>query len=176
MANEKKVKKELSVKQKYNRLRVGKWSFFASKYLAIATPYIIILSINFQEYFMGSEGWKVSLGASMAFLVLGIAMLKSAKTDVKSLVPKGNDGIIFIFDWAIVTGIFYFLSSILLDMFMIMSYGLLGLIVSYGFDRAYHEFDRRALLFRDAMEKNEVEKLIKKEEVKPVEDTALPTE
>lgn len=171
-----KAKKELTVKQRYNRLLVGKWSFFASKYLAILTPYIVIFSINFEQYFMSTDGWKVSLGASMAFMMLGIAMLKSAKKDAKKLIPSSSDSITFILGWAIAMAIFYFLSSILLDISMIMFYGLLGLVGGFGFDRAYIEYNRRALLFRDAMEKNEVDKLIKKEEVKPVEEIALPTE
>lgn len=169
-----KAKKELTVKQRYHRLLVGKWSLFAGKYLAILTPYIIIFSINFEQYFMSADGWKVSLGASMAFMMLGIAMLKTAKKDAKKLVPTSSDSITFMLGWAIAMAIFYFLSSILLDIAMIMFYGLLGLVGGFGFDRAYSEFNRRAMLFRDSMEKNEIDKMLKKEAVK--EDTALPTE
>ena len=171
-----KAKKELTVKQRYNRLLVGKWSFFASKYLTILTPYIIIFSINFEQYFMSAEGWKVSLGASMAFMMMGIAMIKTAKKDSKKLIPNSSDSITFMLGWAIAMAIFYFLSSILLDIAMIMFYGLLGLIGGFGFDRAYSEFNRRALLFRDAMEKNEIDKMLEKEDLKQNENETLPTE
>ena len=80
-----KEKKPLTIKQQAKREKRISRLLFASEFVAIPTPFIIMGGVNFNEWFINNpEGWRIGLGggigiALMSFVALMVALKKENK-------------------------------------------------------------------------------------------------
>ena len=76
-----KEKKPLTIKQQAKKERKISRLLFASEFVAIPTPFIIMGGVNFNEWFINNpEGWRIGLGggigiALMSFVALMLAII-----------------------------------------------------------------------------------------------------
>jgi hypothetical protein len=146
-----KAKKELNATQTKNKYRALQYTFFGSEFIAILTPYIILGAVNFEEWFATNEsGWQVSLGASLALALFGIAsFLIAKKKDGKTSITEGY--ITMIVGWFAVAFIFFLLASVMSDIAMIMFYGGLGMLGAFGLNIASNKMKQKANIYKAAL-------------------------
>jgi len=161
----KKEKKELTVVQTKNRYRAFQYLCHGGEYLSILTPYIIMGSINFDEWFVQNpEGWKVGLGGSLALALLGIATFFVSKNKEDK---KTTDGYIaLIVGWFAVAFILMLLASVINEMATIMFYGGIGLAGAFGLDMVSKDFKKKADMYKLAIEEakgKDIQEKFKKE-------------
>lgn len=180
--SEKKQKKELSTIQVRNRLRFLQYSTFYGQFLAIISPYVAMGIVNAQEWFPDAEsGWKVGLGGTLAFAMLGISIFLVAKKQEKITLTKGYIAIIL--GWYAAAFIFMLLANLMSEIAMIMLFGGLGLMGGLGLvvtsDKAKERADEYSDIIKeirgeDIKEKRKAEirrkaeEELKKEEAKTI--------
>lgn len=122
--------KELTTKQLKNKCRVLSIILYILSYIALALPYLIILLVNRDKYFVEQNGITLSFGCIMC-IVIGFIVIKS---NVKIL--KG----LWILIICILAG--FFLQPLILDIEWIGLYGLIGYVVFMilnKFAKYYHD-------------------------------------
>ena len=134
--------KELSSAEKYKRLRNSGFTLKGAKWLSILSPYIIIGSVNFDEYFTEYNGVKMSLGCVLAIIVMGIAIANETKEN------KKINGLV---GWAIAFALIYLMQSILNDLLLIVGCGLLGQLIGAGFDIGAKNQLEKAGLYKESV-------------------------
>ena len=175
---EKKPKKEKTVKQTRNKYRAIQYTLFGSQFLAILAPYITLGAINYEEYFVTEDGWKVGLGASLALALLGIAVwLVTKKKEDKT---KTDGYISLCLGWFAVAFIFYLLGSIINDIAMIMFCGGVGLVGALGLNYSSNVFKQKANTYTEVMKEVGLEDLknkVREEALKKAQkEKNIPTE
>lgn len=125
--------KKLTVKQKKNRARTYQYLAFGGEFFSILTPFITLGIVNYEEWFLTEEGYKVGLGGALALALMGIAVwLITSKKEKKSEITDG--WISFLVGWFAITFIFLLLSSIMHQIFSIMMWGGIGIAGAFGLD------------------------------------------
>lgn len=144
-----KKKKQLTVKQQQKRYRTYQYLTFGGEFLSVLTPFIVMGAINYQEWFMVEEGWKVGLGGALALALMGIAtFLLTKKKENKEL----TDGFItFLIGWFMVAFIFKLLSSIMDQIFQIMLFGGIGILGAFGLDIWSKDFKKKADTYKEVL-------------------------
>lgn len=140
MAKRKKFN-ELNSAEQYTRLRRQGYTFTALKWLSILSPYVVIGTINFNEYFVQSNGVKMSLGCILALIVAGISIKNETKEN------KKINGIV---GWAVAFALIFFFQSILQDLLLIVGAGLVGQIIGAGWELGAETQLEKAKLYRNA--------------------------
>lgn len=139
------MKKELTTKQKINKYRLIQYSTFASEYVAIASPYVVLGAINWDKWFITNpEGWKVGLGGSIALVLISVAAFLVSKQKEDKNLTSGY--VALILGWLMVGFIFKMLATIMLEIADIMFITSTGLMGAFGLDigskKAKKEKDR----------------------------------
>lgn len=168
---EKSKKKKLTTVQKKNRYRALQYTFFGSEFLSILTPFIIMGSINADEWFKSEEGWKVGLGGALALALLGIATLLVTKKKEDNSITHGY--ITMVVGWFAVAFVFMLLSSIMEQITTIMMFGGIGILGAFGLDVASNHYKVKADMYKDAIAKvrgEVLEENIKNEIIKECQD------
>lgn len=155
------VKKQLTAKQKQTKYRVLQYTTFASEFLAIFTPFVVMGCVNAQEWFYNEEGWKVGLGGTLALALMGIAVFLVTKKKEDDKITGGY--ITLIVGWFAVAFIFMLLADIMSQITTIMMFGGLGLLTAFGLDIASKDFKLKADKYKETIQKAKQEVL--KEEV-----------
>ena len=126
-------------------------------------------AINYEEWFKGTEGWKVGLGGSIALALMGIAVLlvKKNKEDKDNSV---SGYITLLLGWLAVAFVFLLLANIMHQIASIMFFGAIGIAGALGLDIVSNKYDEKAELYELAIKKvrgesieNEVRKQIERE-------------
>lgn len=147
---EKKEKKPLTIKQKKNRARATQYTLFGSEFLAVATPYAIMAGVNHEEWFIQNpEPWKIGLGGALGLALMSLAVLLVAKKKEKEEIKNGY--IALIIGWYAVAFIFLMLARLMNEIYTIMFYGGLGLIVAFGLDMGSKHFKKKADDYKDSL-------------------------
>ena len=155
------AKKQLTAKQKQKKYRVLQYTTFASEFLAIFTPFVVMGCVNAQEWFYNEEGWKVGLGGTLALALMGIAVFLVTKKKEDDKITGGY--ITLIVGWFAVAFIFMLLADIMSQITTIMMFGGLGLLTAFGLDIASKDFKLKADKYKETIQKAKQEVL--KEEV-----------
>ena len=103
--------------------------------------------INFDEWFMTEEGWKVGLGGTLALALLGMAVFLFTKKKEDDKITNGY--ITLILGWFAVTFIFMLLSSLMEQISTIMFFGGLGLLGAFGLDLGSKDMKKKADLYKE---------------------------
>lgn len=174
-----KQKKPLTTKQKQTRYRVLQYASIGGIFASIFTPFIILGAINFEDWFVANEGWRIGLGGTLGLAVAGIAA--AMVTFKKEKESKVTDGwITFIVCWFAVGFTFRLLEEIYHQIFTIMMWTGLGLCVAFGFNIFSNVEKKNADAYKEARKKikqesieeqarREVQKELEEEEDRPVE-------
>lgn len=144
-----KEKKQLTVKQQQKRYRTYQYLTFGGEFVSVLTPFVVMGAINYQEWFMVEEGWKIGLGGALALALMGIAIfLLTKKKENKEL----TDGFItFLIGWFMVAFIFKLLSSIMDQIFQIMMFGGIGILGAFGLDIWSKDFKKKADTYKEVL-------------------------
>ena len=163
----KKVKKELTANQKQRRYRLLEKVSFGGEFVSIATPYVVMGAINFDEWFKTSEGWKVGLGGSLALALMAIAVLSINKTKEEKD-NKKNGYVKLLLTWLAIAFIFLLLANIMNQIATIMFFGAMGIAGALGLDitsKKYKDLADLYLTAKEEVKKDSVKKEIEAEEV-----------
>lgn len=154
-------KKQLTTKQKQTKYRALQYTTFASEFVSIFLPFIVMGIVNAEEWFYNEEGWKVGLGGTLALALMGIAVFLVTKKKEDEKITSGY--ITLIVGWFAVAFIFMLLANILQQITTIMLFGGLGLLGAFGLDLTSKNFKKKADLYKETILKAKQEVL--KEEV-----------
>lgn len=163
------AKKKLNVVQKKKLYKVASKGAFAGEFISIGTPYVVMGAINYDEWFKGTEGWKIGLGGSLALALMGIAILlvKKNKENKDSSV---SGYITLLLGWLAVAFVFLLLANIMHQIASIMFFGAIGIAGALGLDIVSNKYDEKAEMYELAIKKvrgesieNEVRKQIERE-------------
>lgn len=163
------AKKKLTVKKKQKLYKVGSKCAFAGEFVAIGTPYVVMGAINYEEWFKGTEGWKVGLGGSLALALMGIAVLlvKKNKEDKDNSI---SGYITLLLGWLAVAFVFLLLANIIHQIASIMFFGAIGIAGALGLDIVSTKTEEKADMYMNAIKKirgetieNQVRKEIEEE-------------
>lgn len=163
------AKKKLTVKKKQKLYKLASKSAFVGEFVSIATPYVVMGAINYEEWFKGTEGWKVGLGGSLALALMGIAILLVKKN--KEEKDNSISGYItLLLGWLATAFVFLLLANIIHEIASIMFFGAIGIAGALGLDIVSTKTDEKATLYENAIKKirgeaieNQVRQEIEKE-------------
>lgn len=144
------MKKKLTATQKKNSYRALQYSTFVGEFISIITPFIIMGIANADTWFTTEEGYKVGLGGALALALMGIAVLLVTKKKENKELTSGY--ITLIIGWFAITFVFLLLSSIMEEITTIMFFGGLGLLGAFGLDMTSKHFQRKADLYKKALD------------------------
>ena len=144
-------KKQLTAKQKQQKYRALQYTTFASEFLAILTPFIVMAIVNREEWFYNEEGWKVGLGGSLALALMGIAVFLVTKKKEDEKITGGY--ITLIVGWFAIAFIFMLLADIMSQITTIMMFGGIGLLTAFGLDIASKDFKLKADAYKETIQK-----------------------
>lgn len=116
----------------YKSFKHKKFACLLGKWISIITPFVVIGIVNFNEYFTEYNGFKMSIGCSLAALVGGFAIYQNVREDNKKVAN--------VIKWAIAFGLVYFFSSILQDLVLIVGCGFAGQVVGAGFELGFENY------------------------------------
>ena len=142
-----KAKNSVNTKDKERRYRVLQYTFFGGEFLSILAPFVTMGIINFDEWFMTEEGWKVGLGGTLALALLGLAVFLFTKKKEDNTITNGY--ITLILGWFAVTFIFMLLASLMEQISTIMFFGGLGLLGAFGLDLGSKDMKKKADLYKE---------------------------
>lgn len=150
------MKKQLSATQKRNRYKVISKASFVGEFVSIATPYIVMGAINFDEWFKVQDGWKIGLGGAMAMALLGLAVfiITKKKEDKDS---KTGGYITLLLGWLAVAFVFVLLANILYQIATIMFFGAIGIAGALGLEIVHKNYNDKANLYTQALQEYKIE-------------------
>lgn len=163
------AKKKLTVTKKKKLYKLASKGAFAGEFISIGTPYVVMGAINYEEWFKGTEGWKVGLGGSLALALMGIAILlvKKNKENKDSSI---SGYITILLGWLAVAFVFLLLANIMHQIASIMFFGAIGIAGALGLDIVSTKYEEKANMYDLAIKKirgesieNEVRKQIEEE-------------
>lgn len=154
------AKKQLTAKQKQTKYRALQYTTFASEFLSILTPFIVLGCVNAKEWFYNEEGWKVGLGGTLALALMGIAVFLVTKKKEDDKITGGY--ITLVVGWFAVAFIFMLLADIMSQITTIMFFGGLGLLGAFGLDLTSKNFKAKADAYKETIKKAK-ENVIKEE-------------
>ena len=143
--------KKKTATQLKNKYRALQYSTFVGELLSILTPFIIMGAVNYDEWFMTEEGWKVGLGGALAMALTGIAVFLVTKQKEDNKITNGF--IALIVGWFMVAFIFVLLKEIIEQIATIMMFGGLGLLGAFGLDMTSKNFKNKADLIKESIVK-----------------------
>ena len=189
MAENKNVEKKKKAKLKernpyayyrnqYFGLKIGKW-------ISVITPFIVIFSMKFNDYFITDTGTtvKMSIGCILALFVGGLALWNETRKKNADGEKIGSEfsGVVI---WGICFALAYLFQSILADLTLILGCALVGQLVGLGFQLGadnryvYYIESKKAKIHNQTNFSNFYETLKKAKKYKqnPNFDDSLPTE
>lgn len=171
----KKEKKKLTTKQKQTKYRALQYTALGGMFASVLTPFIIMGSIHFDEWFKSEGGWKIGLGATLGLAVVGVALaLVVFKKEKESKVTDG--WITFIVIWFALAFIVKCFEEIYKQVFEIMMWTGLGLVAAFGCDIFSMQEKKKADAYKEARKKvqeesieEQAKKEVEEEENRPYE-------
>ena len=162
------AEKKTTAKKQQIKYRALQYSTFASEFLALFTPFLIMGIVNRDEWFPDVEsGMKIGFGGALAMIALGIAVFLVSKNKEKKSVTDGY--IALIIGWFVTALIFVLLAEIIEQIAVIMLYGGIGLCSAFGLDMFSKDFKNKADLYKEAI-KDAKKETIKEQAKKEIEN------
>ena len=152
------MKKTLTATQKRNRYKVISKASFVGEFVSVGTPYIVMGAINYDEWFIGTEGWKVGVGGAIALALMGLAVfiITKKKEDNDS---KTGGYITLLLGWLATAFVFLLLANIMHDIASIMFFGAIGIAGALGLEIVHKTYDDKANLYTKALQEYKVEQV-----------------
>lgn len=152
------MKKTLTATQKRNKYKVISKASFVGEFVSVGTPYIVMGAINYDEWFRGTEGWKVGVGGAIALALMGMAVfiITKKKEDNDS---KTGGYITLLLGWLATAFVFLLLANIMHDIASIMFFGAIGIAGALGLEIVHKNYDEKANLYTQALQEYKVEQV-----------------
>ena len=152
------MKKQLTATQKRNKYRAVSKASFAGEFGAVATPYVIMGAINFDEWFRGTEGWKVGVGGATALALMGliIFIITKKKEDNDS---KTGGYVVLLIGWLMAAFILKLLANIIFDIATVMFIGAIGIAGALGLEIVHKTYEEKANLYTQALKEYKLEEV-----------------
>ena len=152
------MKKTLTATQKRNKYKVISKASFVGEFVSVGTPYIVMGAINYDEWFTGTEGWKVGVGGAIALALMGMAIfiITKKKEDNDS---KTGGYITLLLGWLATAFVFLLLANIMHDIASIMFFGAIGIAGALGLEIVHKNYEEKANLYTKALEEYKVEQV-----------------
>lgn len=144
-------KKTLTPTEQRKRYKRFAATCFAGEFVSVILPYVIIALVNFDQYFIEYEGWKIGLGGGLALALMGIAVWLVSKQKFTA------SFITLVIGWGAFTFIFFLLTEILNQISTIMFFGWLGLLGAYGLNIGEKKLNAKADKVQKGIERAEEE-------------------
>jgi hypothetical protein len=130
-----KENKPLTIKQQAKKEKRISRLLFASEFVAIPTPFIIMGGVNFNEWFINNpEGWRIGLGGGIGIALMSfVALMVALKKENKDLT---GGYLAIIFGYYMLGFIAMLLAEILTQIYQIIFITGTGLISAMGLDIA----------------------------------------
>lgn len=150
------MKKILTATQKRNRYKVISKASFVGEFVSVGTPYIVMGAINYDEWFRGTEGWKVGVGGAIALALMGLAVfiITKKKEDTDS---KTGGYITLLLGWLATAFVFLLLANIMHDIASIMFFGAIGIAGALGLEIVHKNYNDKANLYTQALQEYKIE-------------------
>lgn len=146
MAKEKKQLTPTQQKKKYKAIsltcKFGQWG-------CLIAPFVTIGLINFNDYFVEYDGWKVSIAGILAAFVMGVVVFTVVNQKIK------NSYGVLIIKVAIITAILFLLERLVYDLKYIMAFTLIGLFGALALEKTSEKLDDKADKIQEGIESAE---------------------
>lgn len=151
-----KQKKQLTIKQQAKKEKRIANLLFASEFVAIPTPFVIMGAVNFNEWFnTNPEGWKIGLGGGIAIALMSFVATMVALKKENNEITGGYLAIIF--GYYMLGFICMLLAEILTQIYQIIFITGTGLIGAMGLDYASKKEKAKAEKHFKAIENAEMQ-------------------
>ena len=148
----KKEKKQLTASQKQKKYKAIEKITFYGEFVSIATPYIVMGAINFDEWFKSTEGWKIGVGGSIAMALMGIAVfIITKKKEDKDSTTSGY--VTLLLGWLATAFVLLLLSNIINEIASIMFFGSMGIAGALGLEITSKNYAKKSKLYKEGIEK-----------------------
>lgn len=162
--------KKLTLKQQLNKYRALQYSTFVGEFISIILPFVILGAVNYEDWFVSENGWKVGLGGTLALALLGIAVLLITKKKEDEKITSGY--ITLVIGWFAVAFIFVLLADIIEQIATIMFFGGIGILGAFGLDMTSKNFKAKADLCKETI-KSGKQKVLQDQFVKENENNDI---
>ena len=138
---------------------------FVGEFFSVMTPFAIMGIVNYDKYFVEYSGTKMSLAATLAAILMGLAVWLVSKKKFE------NSFITLIIGWFACAGIFALMGQLITDIANIMFFGGIGIIGAFGLDILSKHEQKEAEKIKKAMDQAVEENTIEeyKEELEETE-------
>ena len=128
MTKEEKKAYKLTPVYKYKHYNHYVLGFSISSFISAIAPYIIYCGINYEDLLIEvKEGWKLGTGAVTALMMVGVI----AFAKVKKITGGKFLALLLLLLGAYVS---YCFGNFLINLYQILLYGAIGIMISYGLD------------------------------------------
>ena len=152
------MKKQLTATQKRNKYRAISKASFVGEFGAIATPYVVMGAINFDEWFRVPNSWKVGLGGAIALALMGLAVfiITKKKEDNDS---KTGGYITLLLGWYAVAFVLLLVTQVIYNIATVMFVGGTGIAAALGLEIVHQNYEEKANLYTQALKEYKLEEV-----------------
>lgn len=108
------------------------------QWVSLIAPFITIGLVNFDDYFIQYDGWKVSIAGIMAAFVMGITVFTIVNKKIQNSYGP------LIIKVAIFTACLFLIDKIVYDLKYIMLFTLAGLFGALALEKTSEHLDKKA--------------------------------
>ena len=119
------------------------------QWVSLIAPFITIGLVNFDEYFIQYDGWKVSIAAIMAAFVMGVTVFTIVNKKIQNSYGP------LIIKIAIFTAILFIAEKIIYDLKYIMLFTLIALFGALALEKESEHLEAKAKKVQEGIEEAE---------------------
>lgn len=162
-----KEKKKLTVRQKQQRYNIGSKLCLGGEYVSIITPFLVLIGVNYQEWFCNDSGWKVGIGFTIAMVMTALATTLITKKKEDQSITNGF--IALVLGWYAVAFIMMLLQSIIYSIGQIMLITGIGMIGALGLNIESNILKKKSDTYKEVLGDTERD-LLKEKAKKELEE------
>ena len=144
-----KEKKPLTPTQQKKKLKAISFACKFGQWGSLIAPFITIGIVNFNDYFIEYEGWKVSIAGILAAFVMGVVVFTIVNQKIK------NSYGVLIIKVAIITAILFLIERLVYDLKYIMLFTLIGIFGALALEKTSEKLDNKAGKIQEGIESAE---------------------
>lgn len=133
-----KEKKPLTPTQEKKKLKAISFACKFGQWGSLIAPFVTIGIVNFNDYFVEYDGWKVSIAGILAAFVMGVVVFTIVNQKIK------NSYGVLIIKVAIITAILFLIERLVYDLKYIMLFTLLGIFGALALEKTSEKLDKKA--------------------------------
>ena len=144
-----KEKKPLTPTQQKKKLKAISFACKFGQWGSLIAPFVTIGIVNFNDYFVEYDGWKVSIAGILAAFVMGVVVFTIVNQKIK------NSYGVLIIKVAIITAILFLIERLVYDLKYIMLFTLIGIFGALALEKTSEKLDNKAGKIQEGIESAE---------------------